>query len=134
MTTPPPTMDKDDAVERVPLRERVGIALIEVGIYPRGNQVGYSRDDFLRAADAAIASLSTNNPEHMPGAVEQAATALVAKLDACSEEIQGAFLWREMKCGPYTGPTYEAELAALRTALMANARGTTLQSTFAGEK
>lgn len=47
----------------------------------------------------------------------EAAQALVAKLDECDPHIADAFLFREMKCGPYDGPNYSAELRDLRAAL-----------------
>ncbi len=49
--------------------------------------------------------------------MEQAARALIAKLDECEPHISTAFLLMQMKCGPYTGPNYGEELKALRAAV-----------------
>jgi len=57
---------------------------------------------------------------HSPTEVEAAARALVAKLDECEPHMADAFLHREMRAGPYTGPQYGTELTALRAALSAS--------------
>jgi hypothetical protein len=46
---------------------------------------------------------------------ETAASTLIAKLDECAPGIDDAFLHRELRCGPYEGPNYAVELAALRS-------------------
>lgn len=56
-------------------------------------------------------------PAEEPIDVGTAARALVVKLDACAPHVADAFLHRQLRCGLYDGPTYEAELAALKTAL-----------------
>ncbi|CAN5702837.1 hypothetical protein BH11PSE6_BH11PSE6_00120 [soil metagenome] len=49
--------------------------------------------------------------------LETAARTLIAKLDECAPHVSDAFLHLEMRCGPYEGPNYAVELAALRSAL-----------------
>lgn len=46
--------------------------------------------------------------------LETAARTLIAKLDECAPHVSDAFLHRELRCGPYEGPNYAVELAALR--------------------
>lgn len=46
-----------------------------------------------------------------------AATTFLSKLDQCQPHIDNAFLQMSLRCGPYDGPQYGAELAALRQAL-----------------
>lgn len=66
---------------------------------------------------AISASPPTQRQEYDGEALREAARALVAKLDECDPHIADAFLMREMKCGPYDGPNYSAELRDLRAAL-----------------
>lgn len=49
--------------------------------------------------------------------LETAARTLIAKLDECAPHVSDAFLHRGLRCGPYEGPNYAAELAALRDLL-----------------
>jgi len=55
-------------------------------------------------------------------AMIDAAQALVVKLDECAPHITSAFLLQQVHGGQYTGPTYAAELGALRAALAATSR------------
>lgn len=48
--------------------------------------------------------------------MREAVRAFLAKHDECQPHITDAFVHRELRCGPYTGPSYADELAALRTA------------------
>jgi hypothetical protein len=43
--------------------------------------------------------------------------AFLAKMKECEPHIADAFLHRELRCGPYTGPSYAAEHRALIEAL-----------------
>ena len=47
--------------------------------------------------------------------VKKAATALVEAMDRCKPDIDGAFVFQAVHGSNYTGPTYGAELEALRT-------------------
>lgn len=49
--------------------------------------------------------------------LEQAARALVAKLDECDRHITNAFMMETVRGRPYSGPQYGEELKALRAAL-----------------
>lgn len=48
------------------------------------------------------------------GELEDAISAFLAKHEQVAPHINDAFLMRELKCGPYTGPHYGEELDRLR--------------------
>ncbi|HSE03749.1 MAG TPA: hypothetical protein VLK35_06295 [Methylomirabilota bacterium] len=66
--------------------------------------------DLLKAYDAAQAEIAR---------LREAATALLVKLDAVHADGRYAAVWQisQMHVGPYDGPKYEVEMAALRAAL-----------------
>lgn len=59
----------------------------------------------------------------MPNSLQEAARALLDRLDAIHEHPAYKSVWtvNQLHCGPYTGPMYVDELAVLRTALAAEA-------------
>ncbi len=65
------------------------------------------------AAYQAAAQARTPHPlaDEMLGVLRK----LVAKIDECAPHVGDAFLHRELRCGPYDGPSYAEELAAART-------------------
>ena len=75
--------------------------------------------DAAEANKGAIRALTPTPDRIGKDAVREAAQALIAKLDECDPHIADAFLMREMKCGPYDGPNYSAELRDLRSTLSA---------------
>jgi hypothetical protein len=72
---------------------------------------------FAALADHPLNTRPVVDHETGFGVTQQAARALVAKLDECEPHITDAFLHRELRCGPYEGPNYGEELKALRRLL-----------------
>lgn len=73
--------------------------------------VGQERfQQMLGEAAAAITAIATR------------AAALIAKLDECDPHLTGAQAFVASRGGPYTGPTYDKELAALREVVISQSR------------
>lgn len=77
-------------------------------------------DDAQRICDLHNATLATPAPVSA-GRVDEAARALVAKLEVVHNDTRYISVWQcwQMRFGNYSGPTYTAELTALTAALAA---------------
>ncbi len=105
------------------------LQITDDGLYEDSWQRGF-RGDADRQRDLDIIAYTPATPDPIPAGVSEAmqgevlsvtdaARALVDKLDATHADFRYQFVWRvnQLHVGPYAGPTYTDEMAALRRAL-----------------
>lgn len=101
--------------------ELVPLAAVVIGTEGISQEVGRARLDLLVEAVNALPTLAeltaANARVEEADKLDGAVAAFLAKYAECEPSLTSAFVFQQMHLGPYTGPNFGEELAALRKTL-----------------